>query len=169
VIDAIDFCVWGAVGTPFRIRITIWNPADVNWAGFTGDGTSMINAAGVPLRVMEFPPAAGTFSYFNEGFIIANNPLPGGPLTLPSSLTGVYLEAQIIDTSGNPMPGTGDGAVFLGNNSGRGEPTRVARDRAEGADSGLGTREGETRDHRGRFVHGSTGEDQVVGNRLEAR
>jgi hypothetical protein len=123
VIDAIDFSVWGAVNAPFRIRIKVWNPADVNYAGFTGDGTSMINQSGTPMRVMEFPPAAGTFAYGNEGFVIANNPLPGGPLAIPAALTGVYLELQIIDTAGNPMPSTGDGAVFFSNNSGRGEPT----------------------------------------------
>jgi hypothetical protein len=123
VIDAIDFSVWGNVGTPFRLRITLYDPADVNFSGFTGEGTSMINASAVPLRVMEFPPNNGTFSYVGEGFVIANNPLPGGPLTLAGSLTGVVLEATIIDTNGNPMASTGDGAVFFGNNSGRGEPT----------------------------------------------
>jgi hypothetical protein len=122
VIDAIDFSVWGNTGDPFRIRITLYNPADVNFAGFTGDGTSMINAAAVPLRTMEFPPANGTYSYVGEGFVIINNPLPGGPLAIPAALTGLVAEMQIIDINGAPMT-TGDGALFFSNNSTRGELT----------------------------------------------
>ncbi len=123
MIEAVDYAVWSNLNQPFRVRMKIWDLADIDFAGYATPGGSMINPAATPLRVEEFPPGGGVFQYFGEGFVQINSVLPGGPLSLPGSLTGIAVELETIDPiTGLPGP-TVPGATFMANNSARGEPT----------------------------------------------
>lgn len=118
VIDGMDFAVWSGLSTDFKVRIRLWDLADVNFLGFTGDGTDMINPAGAPLRDWMVIPT--TFNYSNEGFVQINVPLPGGPLAIPVSVNGVAIEIQTIDPI-TELPGaTVPGGTFTSCNSARG-------------------------------------------------
>ncbi|CAG1004707.1 hypothetical protein PHYC_03165 [Phycisphaerales bacterium] len=119
-IDAVDFSVWSNLGQDFRLRMTIWDVADVDFAGFGSPGGSMINPSATALRVEEFPAGGGFYNYAGEGFVQINNSLPSGPLALSGSIAGIVVEVVAIDGAGVPQPTAGPGATFFSNNSARG-------------------------------------------------
>ncbi|GJQ30158.1 MAG: hypothetical protein HBSAPP03_20420 [Phycisphaerae bacterium] len=125
-IDGVDFAIWSNLGADFKVRMRIWDMADINYAGFASPGGDMINPSGTPLRDwMVFPT---TYNYFGEGFVQINVALPGGSLAIPGTVTGIAVEVQTIDPI-TELPGASvPGATFTSNNSARGAATNSPLD-----------------------------------------
>lgn len=120
-IDAVDFAVWSNLGQDFKVRVRVLDLADVNFQGFASPGGNMINPSAVPIRDWTVLPT--TFNYFGEGFVIINVPIPGGPVVIPGSTSGIAFEIQTIDPITEQPGASVPGATFMANNSGRGAAT----------------------------------------------
>jgi hypothetical protein len=121
-IDAVDFSLWSNMGVDFQARMRIWDINDVNFQGFATPGGDMINPGGIPIRDwFTFPT---TWNYLGEGFVQTNVPIPGGPISIPGTVTGIAVEIQTLDSSGTPGA-SAPGATFFANNSGRGSASNA--------------------------------------------
>jgi len=91
-----------------QMFLTFWNPADVNFNGFNGSGTSMIRPGAVPIASVTVNP--GTTS---PGFVYSFS-INSLNISLPASLDHIVLQAG---WAGGSCPTTGDRGMVFGSNT----------------------------------------------------
>src|SRR5262245_59896598 len=89
----------GVITTPTTtedILIIFWDKDDVNFQGFGGVGTSMINGAAVPLAVLRVD-AAGLGAGFYWQITNSLAGLPGGGVAVPATDNGVAVQVAWVN------------------------------------------------------------------------
>ena len=76
-----------------RLFIVFWNPADVNYTGFTGNATNMMHAGATPLGFMIADPG------INPPNFIYQFTLTGLNITVPAAANGVYVQVGWLKAS----------------------------------------------------------------------
>lgn len=99
-------------GGRFDAHFIFWRASDFNYAGFTGDGTSMINQAGTPISVL--PPITFDFPANTGDFVSVDlSGLSGGGVTIPSDVTDIVIECWISAEGGTTQTAAADPGSFI--------------------------------------------------------
>ncbi len=99
-------------GGNFDAHFIFWNAADFNYAGFTGDGTSMVNQSGTPIAVL--PPVTFGFPANTGDFVSVDlSGLPGGGVSIPPSVTDIVIECWISAVGGSTQTAAADPGSFI--------------------------------------------------------